>query len=164
MAEPGAEFLERRLQRAQRVPPDQRSPEVAAFIESEALLTEARALLPLTASGAVALPLTAAVAKQKANMALLLAGRAQYVSPAMPATMKATRPHLLAYILPGDGSQLVMHSTQQREDLLARLLFTCLSMPGCLCRNMEHFTALCDNARLATSPANQAAQIGRAHV
>ena len=35
---PGAEFLERRLARATAVPPTERSPEVAAFVESVQLL------------------------------------------------------------------------------------------------------------------------------
>ena len=53
---PGAEFLERRLTRATAVPPAERTPEVAAFVESMQLLREVRELLPLTADGEAALP------------------------------------------------------------------------------------------------------------
>ena len=53
---PGAEFLERRLARATAVPPAERSPDVAAFVESAQLLREARELLPLNADGEAALP------------------------------------------------------------------------------------------------------------
>jgi hypothetical protein len=58
---PGAEFLERRLARATAVPPAERSPEVAAFVESVQLLREARELLPLTNAGKPALPVTPAM-------------------------------------------------------------------------------------------------------
>ena len=51
---PGAEFLERRLARATAVPPAERSPEVAAFVESVQLL-------PLTNAGKPALPVTPAM-------------------------------------------------------------------------------------------------------
>ena len=53
---PGAEFLERRLARATAVPPAERTPEVAAFVEAMRLLREARDLLPLTDGGEAALP------------------------------------------------------------------------------------------------------------
>jgi hypothetical protein len=53
---PGAQFLERRLARATAVPPAERSPEVAAFVEAMQLLRKARELLPLTANGKAALP------------------------------------------------------------------------------------------------------------
>ena len=53
---PGAEFLERRLARAAAVPPADRSPEVAAFVESVQLVREVCELLPLTDAGEPALP------------------------------------------------------------------------------------------------------------
>jgi hypothetical protein len=61
---PGAEFLERRLARATAVPPAERSPEVAAFVESMQLLREAGELLPLTAAGEAALPDTPETRRQ----------------------------------------------------------------------------------------------------
>jgi hypothetical protein len=57
---PGTEFLERRLARATAVPPAERSPDVAAFVESVQLLREVEQLLPLTPDGRPALPDTAA--------------------------------------------------------------------------------------------------------
>ena len=57
---PGREFLERRLARATAVPPEERSPEVVAVVESVQLLREACELLPLTPAGRPALPDTAA--------------------------------------------------------------------------------------------------------
>jgi hypothetical protein len=56
----GAEFLERRLARATAVPPAERRPEVAAFVE----WMQARELLPLTAAGTPALPMTPATQRQ----------------------------------------------------------------------------------------------------
>jgi hypothetical protein len=53
---PGSEFLERRLARAAAVPPEQRSPEVAAFVESVQLIREACDLLPLAAARTPELP------------------------------------------------------------------------------------------------------------
>ena len=58
---PGAEFLERRLARARAVPPAERSPEVAGFVETVELLLEARELLPLTSGGKAALPFSPAM-------------------------------------------------------------------------------------------------------
>ena len=62
--EPGAEFLQRRLARATAVPPAERSPEVAAFVESMQLLRKARELLPLTPAGRPALPDTPATGRK----------------------------------------------------------------------------------------------------
>jgi hypothetical protein len=62
--ERGAEFLERRLARATAVPPAERSPDVAAFVESVQLLREACELLPLTPEGRPALPNTPAMRRQ----------------------------------------------------------------------------------------------------
>ena len=61
---PGVEYLERRLARATAVPPAERSPEVAAFVESVQLMREACKLLPLTADGDAALPDTPATRRQ----------------------------------------------------------------------------------------------------
>jgi hypothetical protein len=61
---PGAEFLKRRLARATAVPPAERSPEVAAFVESVQLLREACKLLPLTPHGDAALPDAPATRRQ----------------------------------------------------------------------------------------------------
>jgi hypothetical protein len=60
----GAEFLERRLARATAVPPTERSPEVAAFVEAMQLLRDARELLPLTSDGEAALPSGPATLRQ----------------------------------------------------------------------------------------------------
>ncbi len=54
---PGAAFLQRRLARAQAVPPAERSPEVQAFITSVELGQHVCELLPLRRGGAAALPL-----------------------------------------------------------------------------------------------------------
>ena len=60
----GAEFLERRLARATAVPPAERSPEVAAFVELMQLLREVAQLLPLTPDGCPALPDTPATRRK----------------------------------------------------------------------------------------------------
>lgn len=62
--EPGAEFLETRLARAAAVPPEERTLNAAAFVESQQLLREARELLPLTAGGNAALPNTPATRRK----------------------------------------------------------------------------------------------------
>ena len=54
---PGAAFLQRRLARAQAVPPAERLPDVQAFITCVQLGEEACQLLPLTRGGQEALPL-----------------------------------------------------------------------------------------------------------
>ena len=66
--QPGHEFLLVRLQRAQAVPPAQRTPEVAAFIEAMQLDEEACALLPLVrAPGATDVPLQPALPADEAT-------------------------------------------------------------------------------------------------
>jgi hypothetical protein len=61
---PGAEFLERRLARATAVPPAERSPDVAAFVESVQVQREVEQLLPLTTDGRAALPDTLATRRK----------------------------------------------------------------------------------------------------
>lgn len=51
MTAPGAQFFERRLQRARAVPEAERTPEVRAFLEGVRLLQDATDLLPLNTSG-----------------------------------------------------------------------------------------------------------------
>ena len=53
---PGAEFLQRRLARAQAVPPAERSPDVQAFLTSVQLCQEICELLPIRPDGQAALP------------------------------------------------------------------------------------------------------------
>ena len=54
---PGAAYLQRRLARAQAVPPAERSPDVQAFITSVELGERICELLPLTRGGQAVLPL-----------------------------------------------------------------------------------------------------------
>lgn len=156
MSNPGAEFLQRRLARAQCIPADQRSPEVAAFVESEAALAEARSLLPLDGSGAAALPLVAAT-KQRLNLAMLLTARAHYLSPREPATQEDTFKHLGAYLQPPGRPYAPLHNFQTREDLLASVLLVEANMPGTLCRDMPFWTVLETAASRVMEPANQGA-------
>ncbi len=68
MAEPaaGSEFFEARLRRAAALPPAEQSPEVAAFVESAALLRVAVGLLPLAADGrSPALPVRTSAAARR---------------------------------------------------------------------------------------------------
>ncbi|KAL4440137.1 hypothetical protein ABPG75_003138 [Micractinium tetrahymenae] len=58
---PGEQFLKRRLARATALPPDQRSPEVAAFIAIMQLPEQAAALLPLRPDGSAAQALLSAL-------------------------------------------------------------------------------------------------------
>lgn len=154
MAGSGAQFLQRRLQRAQQVPPEQRSPEVAAFVESEALLAEARQLLPLTQHGTAALPFNSST-KEAARQAMLLAARACYISPRDPATWHSTLPHFNAYVAPRPGRQLV--NINQREDLLASVLAAAVSTPGSMCCLWLPWDLISRAAHRLTDPANQAA-------
>ena len=63
---PGAAFLQRRLARAQAVPPAERSPEVQAFITSVELGRQICELLPLEPDGRrPALPLGAAATARR---------------------------------------------------------------------------------------------------
>ena len=80
---PGAEFLQRRLARAAAVPPAERSPEVAAFLESVQLLREARELLPLTSAGRPALPDSRATRSKVRQAGLLLQPPASLVHAAL---------------------------------------------------------------------------------
>ena len=70
---PGTEFLERRLARATAVPPAERSPDVAAFVQSVQLIREIAQLLPLTPDGSAALPDTPATRRMVGPAACLLA-------------------------------------------------------------------------------------------
>ncbi|KAL4440122.1 hypothetical protein ABPG75_003123 [Micractinium tetrahymenae] len=67
---PGEEFLWQRLARAAAVPPEQRSPEVAAFIAAMQLPELVAALMPLTEAGEPALALDSIDTQQR----VLLAG------------------------------------------------------------------------------------------
>ncbi|KAL4421255.1 hypothetical protein ABPG75_010546 [Micractinium tetrahymenae] len=80
---PGAEFLLERLQRAQAIPSADRSPDVAAFVESVALLRRAAQLLPLEAGGTPALP-DGPATRRRMLQAMLLRVRADYISPETP--------------------------------------------------------------------------------
>ena len=91
--EPGAEFLQRRLARATAVPPAERSPQVAAFVESMQLLREARELLPLMPAGTPALPDSRATRHKVMRAGLLL-------QPPSALCMLPFRPACLASRLP----------------------------------------------------------------
>jgi len=79
--QPGHEFLLRRLARAEAVPPAERSPEVAAFVESVHLLQEACQLLPLTSDGQPALQPGTPATLQQVQLAFLKYARASYLCP-----------------------------------------------------------------------------------
>ena len=81
--EPGEEFLQIRLQRAQAVPPAQRTPEVAAFVEAMQLDEEACTLLPLVmvpgaTTASPVLPATEATA-QRVLLAVIKLYRMDYI-------------------------------------------------------------------------------------
>ena len=81
---PGAEFFRRRLQRAMAIPPDQRYPEVHAFVASVQLMQVADELLPLTAAGEPALPVDRLAGQQAGLQAMLLAATAFHIVPEEP--------------------------------------------------------------------------------
>ena len=98
---PGLPFLRRRLERATAVPPAERSPEVAAFVESAQLLREACELLPLRANGRPAL--SAGEATQcRVLLAVAKVTRAELVCPApmLPISGCNLRQHFEAYAEP----------------------------------------------------------------
>ena len=79
---PGAEFLEARLRRCAALPPAQRGPDEAAFLESVQLCREVCELLPLTPSGRPALPsMPFQPTTQTVELALTKLWRAMYVCP-----------------------------------------------------------------------------------
>lgn len=92
----GAELFEERLRRCTAIPPDQRSPDVAAFVEGQQLLAEARALLPLTADGQPALAPTQTNLQQALSGVLCIA-RAFYLSPSIPVDAHGEQRHLGTY-------------------------------------------------------------------
>jgi len=110
---PGAEFLLHRLARAEAVPPAERSPEVAAFLEIVHLLREVRHLLPLTSDGQPALPPNTPAAQQQVQLAFLKFARASYLCPVMASPvadvnwstiLAAYLPPELQQLLPDEGS------------------------------------------------------------
>lgn len=90
--QPGSEFLQRRLQKALAVPQAQRSPDVAAFIESSQLLREVQELLPASLGEAL-LPRTAENERRVA-LAFALAAKASYLCLEEPVAPGAL-PHLV---------------------------------------------------------------------
>ena len=103
----GEEFFLARLERARAVPPTQRSPEVAAFVESTQLAEETAELLPLL-KGAnselqPALPANEDTA-QRVLQALCKWARSCYIcGDGHPPTMTAFKTHLLPYLQRGCG-------------------------------------------------------------
>ena len=111
--QPGEEFLLARLQRAQAVPPAQRTPEVAAFVEVMQLNEEACALLllvraPGTATDDVkdilpALPATEATAR-RVLLAIVMMCRMEYVCHSERLPSLTIRGHLAVYLERGCGA------------------------------------------------------------
>ncbi|KAL4440133.1 hypothetical protein ABPG75_003134 [Micractinium tetrahymenae] len=66
---PGQEFLMPRLARARALPPEQRSPEVAAFVAGMEIDDQVPALLPLRPDGSAALPLHSAETEARVLLA-----------------------------------------------------------------------------------------------
>lgn len=73
--QPGGDSLERRLQRAEALAPEERTPEAAAFVASTQLAAAIRQLLPLGADGRAALPDTPAI-RERALLAAVKVGQA----------------------------------------------------------------------------------------
>jgi len=97
----GAELLPLRLARAQAVPPAERTPEVAAFVETVQLLREGCQMLPLTPDGRAALPLDSPTTQQQVQRAFLLFARAIYLQPQFTAVLVGDvnwYTHLAAYL------------------------------------------------------------------
>jgi hypothetical protein len=96
---PGSAFLRRRLERASAVPPAERSPEVAAFVESARLAREACELLPLTATGQPALQAGATLQRQLL-LALAKLAKAELLCLAPMTTVADCNPgfHVGAYL------------------------------------------------------------------
>ena len=108
--QPGEEFLLARLQRAQAMPPAQRSPEVAAFVEAMQLNEEACALLPLERAPGTdelrlrpALPATEATTHRVLLAALRLV-RMGYVSGDHRPPCHKILHHLDFYLMRGCGA------------------------------------------------------------
>lgn len=95
---PGSAFLRRRIERASAVPPAERSPEVAAFVESARLAREACKLLPLTAAGRPALQ-AGATSQRQLLLALAKLAKAELLCPAPMEPVADCKPgyHVGAY-------------------------------------------------------------------
>ena len=104
---PGRDFLLARLHRAQAVPPAQRTPEVAAFVEAMQLDEEACALLPLMVDAddrpQPALPADEATA-QRVLLASLKIGRMIYVCGERQPPSSQIFNHMGVYHLRGCGA------------------------------------------------------------
>ncbi|KAL4425427.1 hypothetical protein ABPG75_009443 [Micractinium tetrahymenae] len=97
----GAEFFLQRLQRAQAIPPAERGPDVAAFVESVVLLCRIGQLLPLDAAGAPALPDSSAT-RRRLLRAMLLKASADYLCPeSSPVSDRNEEAALAAYAFRG---------------------------------------------------------------
>jgi len=94
---PGAEFLLRRLARAEALSPAERTPDVAAFVDSVRLLRQVCQLLPLTASGEAALPLHSPATQRQLQLALANFAQACYLSPGRPVCELNQSRHLVVY-------------------------------------------------------------------
>jgi hypothetical protein len=96
---PGVAFLRRRIERAAAVPPQERNPEVAAFVESAQLVREVCQLLPLTRTGRPALQSGKVLQRQL----LLTQAKLARAALVLPATVPGvgdcnTKRHLDAYM------------------------------------------------------------------
>ncbi|KAL4451946.1 hypothetical protein ABPG75_007608 [Micractinium tetrahymenae] len=94
----GAAIFEGRLQRALAIPPAERPPDVAAFVESAQLLREAAAALPLAADGRTpALQPDSPASQRQVLLAFLKVARAWYVAPGQPIGGCNEAAHVAAY-------------------------------------------------------------------
>jgi len=110
---PGAEFLLRRLARVEAVPPAERQPEVAAFVESLHLLREVCQLLPLTSDSQPALPADSPAKQQQVQLAFLKFAWASYVLPVLVHRSVDVdwSSHLLTYLSFVTKARFLMHIT-----------------------------------------------------
>ena len=116
MERAGVEFLNRRLRRASAVPPAERSPEVAAFVDSVGLLREAVCeQLPLTWTLQISKPALAVddpSTQRRLLVALYSTAWAEYVCPDKPVTGKQLEQHVARYLLDSGGVEFSMAASQ----------------------------------------------------
>ncbi|KAL4440161.1 hypothetical protein ABPG75_003162 [Micractinium tetrahymenae] len=97
--EPDEEFLQRRLARTAAIPPEQRSPEAAAFVAAMQLPEQIATLLPVAAAGGPALPQHSADTRRRMLLAHLLLTRATYAAPKpTPSLAAKTSSHCAPYM------------------------------------------------------------------
>ncbi|PSC71360.1 arsenite methyltransferase isoform B [Micractinium conductrix] len=145
------EALARCLACARATPPDQRTPEVAAFIESDDLLAEVKQLLPLNAEGQAAEAGDGPELRRRALLAALKLARAEYACPETPPAREPMLDCIAAYsrlLLPTPTTPAALAAAGQSSFSDAAQALALLPLPGARAACRRALAAL-DAARRA---------------